>query len=69
MFDKQVMMKYKNGGSRIISNIITDLVDGNNHYVMTADTDRGVCTTRKIVDGFFEGERFSQYPSSEIATW
>lgn len=69
MIDKQVIMKYKNGGCKIVSNIIMALVDGNTYYIMTADTDSGVCTTKKIVDGFFEGERFSQYPSSEIIPW
>lgn len=69
MLNKQVMMNYKNGGCKIISNIIMEVMEGNAHYVMTANTDAGVCTTRKIVDGFFEGERFSQYPSSQIVPW
>jgi hypothetical protein len=64
---KSVTVKYKSGGCTIVSNVLNELVVGNAHYILTVDTDHGVVTTRKLVDGFYVDSRRSQ--SYEIVTW
>ena len=64
---KAVTVKYKSGGCTIVSNVIGELVVGDAHYILTIDTDVGVSTTRKIVDGFYVDSCNSQ--SNEIVVW
>lgn len=60
-------MNYKSGGSTVIRNVISELSANNAHYVLVLNTDCGIATTYKIVDGYFVGERNSQ--STYILPW
>jgi len=64
---KEFTIKYKTGGSTTVRNIINDLVEGDAYYIMTINTDVGIATTLKTVDGFFVDERNTQ--SCTITPW